>query len=102
MRNIVGKTLRQLRGTLGHLPPRRSDSGHARWPTTRTRCWRSSSRLLNRRLSGLRIRIHGDYHLEQVLYTGKDFVIIDFDGVRRRDAGRAAPQALGACATWPG
>jgi len=36
--------------------------------------------LVGRKLAATRIRCHGDYHLGQVLYTGKDFVIIDFEG----------------------
>jgi maltose alpha-D-glucosyltransferase/alpha-amylase len=37
-------------------------------------------RLLDRRTHAAKIRIHGDYHLGQLVYTGKDFVILDFEG----------------------
>jgi maltose alpha-D-glucosyltransferase/alpha-amylase len=36
--------------------------------------------VLGRKITAMRIRHHGDYHLGQVLYTGKDFIIIDFEG----------------------
>jgi maltose alpha-D-glucosyltransferase / alpha-amylase len=36
--------------------------------------------LLTKKLRAQRLRCHGDYHLGQVLYTGKDFMIIDFEG----------------------
>jgi maltose alpha-D-glucosyltransferase/alpha-amylase len=36
--------------------------------------------LRDQRIYAQRIRIHGDYHLGQALYTGRDFTIIDFEG----------------------
>src|SRR5690606_16088124 len=36
--------------------------------------------LIGGKLSAKRSRIHGDFHLGQILFTGRDFVITDYEG----------------------
>jgi maltose alpha-D-glucosyltransferase/alpha-amylase len=79
VRNLVGKTLRLLRDCLPRIPNGISDDAR-RLIGGQERILKVFEPYLGQRLTGLQIRTHGDYHLEQLLYTGKDFVIIDFDG----------------------
>ena len=86
MRNITGRLCDHLSGALDILPEsvrplakeivRRRDSILNRFRA-----------VLDSSLSSLRIRCHGDYHLAQLLYTGKDFVVIDFEGDTNRPIG---------------
>lgn len=36
--------------------------------------------IYSRKIEATKTRIHGDYHLQQVLFNGRDFFIIDFEG----------------------
>jgi len=46
----------------------------------RTEIMSSMKAIYSRKLDLMKIRIHGDYHLGQILFTGKDLVILDFEG----------------------
>ncbi len=78
IRNGVGKALVDLQKNLSRLTP--TLQKEARHLLSREKqVLQRLSPLLELRFHIDKTRLHGDYHLGQVLYTGKDFVVIDFD-----------------------
>jgi maltose alpha-D-glucosyltransferase/alpha-amylase len=79
MRNITAHNLKLLRKRLPMLPSDVAELAR-RVIDLEPEIMRRYRALHERRVSGRRIRCHGDFHLGQVLYTGKDFVFLDFEG----------------------
>ncbi|MBL7126843.1 MAG: maltose alpha-D-glucosyltransferase [Dehalococcoidales bacterium] len=79
MRSYTNQVLRLLQQRLTKLPDDARPNAKAILDEENTIIQRFQ-RITGQSITGMRIRCHGDYHLGQVLYTGDDFVITDFEG----------------------
>jgi maltose alpha-D-glucosyltransferase/alpha-amylase len=79
MRDLTARTCELLRQRLPHLPAALGPAARA-VEESQTALLARFDELGAGLIDAQRQRVHGDYHLGQVLYTGRDFAIIDFEG----------------------
>lgn len=85
-RSLSARTFDLLKGSLKNLPQEEKLQAE-RLLSMKAKIEARFQPLFTKKMQAMRIRIHGDFHLGQVLYTGKDFVIIDFEGEPLRPLG---------------
>ncbi|HEY9660104.1 MAG TPA: alpha-amylase, partial [Allocoleopsis sp.] len=83
MRNQAGQILLLLKKQLKHLPESLHPLAKELLSHQDSLMERYKS-ILEQPITTMRTRCHGNFHLEEVLYTGKDFVIVDFEGEPNR------------------
>jgi maltose alpha-D-glucosyltransferase/alpha-amylase len=79
MRNQAGQVLLDLKKHLSQLPEDLQRQAQLVLNYREQLLGRFRS-VIDQPITTLRMRCHGNYHLEEVLYTGKDFVVVDFEG----------------------
>jgi maltose alpha-D-glucosyltransferase / alpha-amylase len=79
MRNLSGRIFQTLDRRLKALPDDSRDLA-ASVLERRGEILDRMRAVVGEKMDAQRIRTHGDYHLGQILYTGRDFIVIDFEG----------------------
>ncbi len=79
MRNLTRRTFHLLEKNVKRLPDDIRDDA-ALILGSEEKILSQFRKILSRKMAAMKLRFHGDYHLGQVLNTGKDFTIIDFEG----------------------
>ncbi len=79
MRTRVGLVFRELARTLPDLPPAAREQARTLL-ALENELGRRCRAVLRPEVTGQRIRVHGNYHLGELLYTGSGFIVIDFEG----------------------